>query len=528
MNYCIGVDLGGANIAVGLVDLSERKIVRRQSCKTNAPRSCEAISADIVRLIEDVCSKAGVSRSELGWIGVATPGIVKDGVVLSASNLGWENVDFPAVMRNLTSLPVFVANDANAVAYAEAIWGVGEDASSLMAITLGTGVGGGIVIDGKIWEGINGFAAEVGHIIIDADGRQCPCGKRGCLEAYCSAPAVVRDARRVMKLYPDSALWKMCEGDASRMNAVIPFRAAERGDRAAREVVHSFVKHLAIGVSNLINLFQPEVICIGGGISGEGEKLLSPLRERVEKISYGIDGQRTLVTAAKYMNNAGIIGSALLGMPKERMQMEKEIRQVVKQFSVKGDFVSATPYGNGHINVTKYVLCKDGDKSYEYILQRINKNVFKNPPALMENYTAVTEFLRGIITEQDGDPDRETLNVVKTLDGKNYYLDEDGEYWRLVLFVKDSLSYDKVERPEQFYLSAVSFGNFQYLLKNYPADTLHETIVNFHNTPERYNQLMAAVEADKCGRLAEVMAEVEFCKARREFTETLERAQGGS
>ena len=202
-----------------------------------------------------------------------------------------------------------------------------------------------------------------------------------------------------------------------------------------------------------------------------------------------------------------------------------DLESIVRKFAViDGKVERIDGCDSGHINDTVYVKVSSNNAEQGYVLQRINKNVFKNPPALMENYTAVTEFLRGIIIEKGGDPDRETLNVVKTLDGKNYYLDENGEYWRLVLFVKDSLSYDKVERPEQFYLSAVSFGNFQYLLKNYPADTLHETIVKFHNTPDRYRQLMEAATADKCGRLAEVLEEVEFCKARREFTETLERA----
>ena len=204
--------------------------------------------------------------------------------------------------------------------------------------------------------------------------------------------------------------------------------------------------------------------------------------------------------------------------------MENKIKNVVENFNAKGEFVSAVPYGSGHINETKYVVCKDGESVYEYILQKINKNVFKRPDQLMENYAAVTGFLRNIIIERGGDPDRETLNVVSALDGKSYYLDAEGNYWRLVLFVKDSISYDKVERPEQFYASAVAFGNFQYLLKDYPADTLHETIVNFHNTPDRFRQLMDAVNLDKCARLAEVMAEVDFCRAREDFAGTLERA----
>ena len=183
MNYCIGVDLGGSNIAVGLVDLDAKRIVRKVSAKTNAPRSCEAISADIVRLIESITAAEGVGIRDMRWIGVATPGIVRRGVVVTAGSLSWTNVDFAETMSRLTGVPIFVANDANAAAYAEAVWGEGVGCDSLIAVTLGTGVGGGIVIRGKIWEGMNGFAAEAGHVVIDVDGRRCTCGKRGCLEA---------------------------------------------------------------------------------------------------------------------------------------------------------------------------------------------------------------------------------------------------------------------------------------------------------------------------------------------------------
>ncbi len=204
--------------------------------------------------------------------------------------------------------------------------------------------------------------------------------------------------------------------------------------------------------------------------------------------------------------------------------MKNDARELLSHFAIDGDVVTAIPYGNGHINDTKYVVVKKNGIRHEYILQKINKNVFKNPAELMENYDSVTSYLREIIKKMGGDPERETLSVIKTKDGANYHKDSEGEYWRLVNFVTDSMSYDKVERPEQFYDSAVSFGNFQYLLKDYPAETLHETIKNFHNTPDRYRQLMEAVERDVCGRLSEVEAEVEFCKARREFAGTLEAA----
>ncbi len=198
---------------------------------------------------------------------------------------------------------------------------------------------------------------------------------------------------------------------------------------------------------------------------------------------------------------------------------------IVARFNTEGVTVDAVPFGNGHINVTRLVTnrCEDGTE-IQYVLQRINKNVFKNPEQLMENYVGVTSFIRGEIELAGGDPLRETLNAVSAKDGRPYVIDDDGEYWRLLVYVTDSMSYDKVERPEQFYESAVSFGNFQYILRNYPAETLHETIVNFHNTPDRLRQLAEAVERDEKGRLREVKAEVEFAMARQEFADTLERA----
>ena len=197
------------------------------------------------------------------------------------------------------------------------------------------------------------------------------------------------------------------------------------------------------------------------------------------------------------------------------------IENIVSAFDVEGKVSEYVPFGNGHINDTRLVTMDNG---VQYVLQRINKNVFKRPDLLMENYVGVTKFIRKKIEEMGGDPLREVLNAIYTKDGKPYTIDEDGQYWRLLVYVTDSIGYDKVERPEQFYDSALSFGDFQYMLRDYPADTLHETIVNFHNTPDRYRQLMEAIENNAAGRLAEVGAEVEFAKARREFAHTLENA----
>ncbi len=524
-NYCIGVDLGGTNIAVGLVDLDSRKIVRQTSAKTNAPRSCEAICADIATLCRSLCSAEKIKMTDILWVGAITPGIVKDGVVASAVNLGWKNANFTKILASAVRRPVYVANDANGAAYAEAMWGAGEGARSLVALTIGTGVGGGIVFDGVMWEGVNGFAAELGHITVDVGGIPCGCGKRGCLESYCSATALVRETKRIMKLYPESEMWKLCGGDIERVSGKTVFLAKAQGDRAAQLVFDDFVEYLAIGVSSIINILQPEVFCIGGGISREGETLLAPLRERVMHESFGVESSRTKLVAATFKNDAGILGAALLGLQKENSKVKTREQIVTEKFDIPGKFVSATPYGSGHINDTKLVVTDNGGKQEMYILQRINTNVFRDPVSLMNNFASVTAYLADIIKKNGGDPMRETLNVVKTKDGKNFCIDDEGSYWRLLIFVTSSLSYDKVEKPEQFYDSAVAFGNFQYMLRDYPADQLAETIPDFHNTPDRLAKFRDAVAKDVCGRVATVKDEIAFVNEREEFANTLENAR---
>ena len=251
---------------------------------------------------------------EVAWIGIATPGIVKDGVVIAAFNLGWSNVLLGEIAARITGRPAFVANDANAAAYAEAMWGAGKGKRSLIAFTIGTGVGGGIVVDGKIWEGINGFAAELGHIVLEPNGRFCSCGKRGCIEAYCSATALVNDTKRHLQMHPESSMWQDICGDVTRVSGKTVFDSMKRGDKTAKLVFDEFISYLAHGVSNIVNIFQPDVVCIGGGISKEGEILIAPLREEILKNSFGFDDSRTEIVAATFKNDAGIVGAALLGL----------------------------------------------------------------------------------------------------------------------------------------------------------------------------------------------------------------------
>ena len=200
------------------------------------------------------------------------------------------------------------------------------------------------------------------------------------------------------------------------------------------------------------------------------------------------------------------------------------IKSVFEKFSTCGELKSIEPYGNGHINDTYVAITNDGEKEYKYVLQRVNTNVFKKPDILMKNFLEVTEYLRGILQASGKDTSRECLHLVSQKNGERWLTTEDGEYWRMLDFIKSSKCYDKVERHEQFYECALAFGKFQRLLANFPVEKLCETIENFHNTADRYNNLMNAVAADSCGRVAECAAEISFAKERAEFAKLFEMA----
>ncbi len=527
MGYSIGVDISGTNIAIGIVDTGSAKILTKTSVKTNAPRPAAEIVEQIASELKNLCAETGISLSEIEKIGIGTPGVVKNNVVSIALNLGWEDAPVGDMLTELTGLPTYVANDANVVAYAEAVSGAGVGADSVIAVALGTGVGGGIIIDGKIWEGCNGFAAEIGHMIVEKDGRECVCGKRGCLESYCSATALIADTVRGMNENKDSAMWGLVGGDIKAVSGRTAFDAARLGDEVAGAIVERYIDYLAVGVANIINVFQPDVVCIGGGISGEGDNLLVPLKERLDKLAFSVKGAKTKVTTASFRNSAGIIGAALLGPESIKVEakgkLKNKISTVISHFVNGAVLASFEPYGNGHINDTYKVTMRREGREELYLLQRMNKNVFCQPWYLMENMMGVTDFLKTEVEKSGGDPTREVMSVYRTREGSLWFYDEDGEYWRLVTFIENSMSYEKVERPEQFYMSAVAFGNFQRLLSDYPAYMLRETIPNFHNTPVRFDNLMKAKARDAKGRAEAVAAELAFAEARRDFTEIFER-----
>ena len=313
--YRIGVDLGGTNIAVGLIN-DNYEIIARAGTKTNIPRPAEEIFADIVKCAKEAVAKAGVEMSEVSSIGIGTPGSCdkKNGVILYANNLYFDNV--PAVElvhRELPGIPVYIENDANCAALGEALAGSGKGKKSFIAVTLGTGVGSGIILDGQILTGCNDAGGELGHMVIKFDGEPCNCGRIGCWERYASATALVNQTKAAMLEHKDSVMWQLASGDVNNAGGRTAFDAMRIGDKWGTEVVDNYIRYIAVGTTNIVNIFQPEMICFGGGICNEGETLLAPIREHVARERYSKKQEiQTEICRATLGNDAGIIGAACL------------------------------------------------------------------------------------------------------------------------------------------------------------------------------------------------------------------------
>lgn len=312
--YRLGIDLGGTNIVAGVVN-DDYKIVGVAKVKTNLPRSAEEIVDDMAKVAREAAAEAGITMEDIEAIGVGTPGVAvaKTGTVVYSCNLGFNNVELGSMMKERLGKDVFVENDANAAAYGEYIAGAGRGTENFIAITLGTGVGGGIIINGKIYSGSNSAGGELGHTVIVEGGEICGCGRNGCWEAYASATALIRQTKQAMIRYPESNMWELCEGDINRASGITAFNAMRNGDAAGKMVVDRYVQYVAVGIANMINIFQPDVICIGGGVSKEGDTLTVPVRNYVEGENYARDMKnKTVIKTADLGNDAGIIGAAFL------------------------------------------------------------------------------------------------------------------------------------------------------------------------------------------------------------------------
>ena len=312
--YRIGIDLGGTNIVAGVVD-DEFRIVATAKCKTRIPRPAEEIVVDMARMAKEAVQNAGLTMADIAYVGVGSPGTCNadTGIVEYSNNLQFEKLPLRDMLGGMLDKAVYIENDANAAALGEALAGAAKGAQSCVCITLGTGVGGGIIIDGKIYGGFNFAGAELGHTVIMVDGELCTCGRFGCWEAYASATALINQTRRAMVNHPDSAMWSIAE-DLDKVNGRTAFDGMRAGDAVAAQVVDTYIKYIATGLINVINIFQPEGLCIGGGICKEGDTLLKPLAAHIERERYSkYSSHQTRLCVATLGNDAGIIGAAFLG-----------------------------------------------------------------------------------------------------------------------------------------------------------------------------------------------------------------------
>lgn len=311
--YNIGIDLGGTNIKVGLVN-ENYEIVEKASTPTNLPRSAEEIVKSMVDTMWKVLNSAKVTIGEVNSIGIGTPGVANrnSGVVLYSCNLDFHNVNLRELFKKYLDKPLYVENDANSAAFGEVLAGAGKGYRDVVVVTLGTGVGGGIIIDGKIYTGFNFCGAELGHNVIVYNGRQCGCGRKGCFEAYSSATALINMTRESMEEHKDSKMWEIA-GSLENVDGKTAFDGMRADDAAAKDVVNMYIDYLGCGLTNIINTFQPEVLLIGGGICKEGKNLTDPLNEYIKREAYCVDAERsTKLDICKLGNDAGIIGAAFL------------------------------------------------------------------------------------------------------------------------------------------------------------------------------------------------------------------------
>lgn len=312
--YKIGVDLGGTNISVGVVD-SENIIVGRGRVKTKASRTAEEIFADMAKAIEMSMNDANIKIEDVESIGIGAPGSVDKatGEIVFANNLNFHHVQARQLLQQYFSVNVFIDNDANCAALGEAVAGAGNGKKNFVAITLGTGVGSGIIVDGKIVTGCNDAGGECGHMVIAVDGEECTCGRKGCWEAYAAATALIKQTKKAMLEDKSSAMWQLAGGDIDAVNGRTAFDGMRTGDATAKKVVDTYIKYVAVGTVNVINALQPDMLCFGGGICNEGDTLLDPIREYVKRERYSrYADKQTEICRAILGNDAGIIGAALL------------------------------------------------------------------------------------------------------------------------------------------------------------------------------------------------------------------------
>ena len=300
-------------MTAGLVN-EDYEIVGKITWATRLPRPAEDLEKAMADLCREVAKQNGVDFSEVRYVGIGTPGSVNftTGFVGYNTNFNYYDWNLGTDLEALLGCKVYVENDANAAAFGEYIAGGAKGYKDAVVITLGTGIGSGIILDGKILRGFNFAAGEMGHTVIVKDGRKCNCGRHGCWERYASARALSEDTKAAMREHRDTIMWDLVK-DIDHVNAKTSFDAMEKGDALAKQVVENWMEYVGCGIANVVNTFEPEVICIGGGVSNQGETLLGPVRAYVEKETHDITtGRIPEIRACVLRNDAGVIGAAAL------------------------------------------------------------------------------------------------------------------------------------------------------------------------------------------------------------------------
>lgn len=311
--YYIGIDLGGTFIKGGIVD-DEGNILLQDKIPTESDMGSKKVAQNIAALCKTLLKNANMTVDDVVGIGIGSPGMIdsKTGEVIYSNNLAWEHFFLADEVEELTSLPVKIANDANVAALGETKFGCGKQYNNTVMFTLGTGVGGGIIIDGKLFEGNRSAGAEIGHSVIVAGGEACTCGRKGCLEAYASATALIRDTKRAMVAHKDSKMWGIGSLDNVSGKTAFDYKDC---DIYAREVVENYIKMIGVGLTNAANVFRPEAIILGGGVCAQGDNLVKPLQEFLDKEIYAGDkGPAVKILIATLENSAGLLGAAALWM----------------------------------------------------------------------------------------------------------------------------------------------------------------------------------------------------------------------
>ncbi len=312
--YRVGIDLGGTNIKAGIVN-DMQEIIAKGSIPTNVQRSYQDVIKDMAELVQRLFQQSGLKADDILGIGVGSPGTIdaKTGTVIYSNNFEWENVPLVEELHKYLNYKIAISNDANCAALGEVKAGAAKNSSNVVLLTLGTGVGGGVVVDGKIFEGGHAGGAELGHTILVRDGVLCTCGRRGCLESYASATALIRQTKQAAMEHKESKIYAYCDNDITKITGKTVFDAAADKDTAASKVVADYISYLGDGIVDFVNIFRPDKVLLSGGVCNQGAVLTDPLNAYIKKYCFaGERGTIPEVVIATLGNDAGIIGAAAL------------------------------------------------------------------------------------------------------------------------------------------------------------------------------------------------------------------------